>query len=50
MYDGFLLTINYHYILAFPGDVCMFLQRKMVYLRLDPEEIFRIGLCVGHLM
>lgn len=50
MYDGFLLTINYHYILAFPGDVCMFLQKKMVYLRLDPEAMFRVGLRVGHLM
>lgn len=48
LYHGFLFTVSYH-TLAFGGGVCMFLQKKMVQFRLDSREMFRVGLCVGHL-
>lgn len=50
LYNGFLFTVSDHYILAFGGDACMFLQRKIVQFRLDPREMFRVELCMGHLL
>lgn len=46
LYNGFLFTVSYHYILAFGGDVCLFLQKKMAEFRLDRGEMLRVRLGV----